>query len=1394
MDWSLDEHLAHIQDQLPLDLANPLDLDQLDQHELHLQLNQLVDDLTSDPAAVTEQHCFDQVASFLQGAQHLPGPALSKLLDALTSSFSALLDLVRQSDTSPTDHTAYRAHRHALEAHALFAMWSVQVGEKAAAAQAALDGETGTGKGRKKPAAKSKAKGKGARDAFSWVDQVPDVLGVMVKALRTLRTERIWQTTAERDSVISNCFLRPVNLLAETEAYLKVPEIKAGIFRVMCLAAKGHGQAFNVQMTIMQNLQYTEHLAEPMAELVTVYAKEFDQDVLGEKVLGEIADRQFNAQDTKGPRSFSKFLIRLAETSPRIVLKQIVLLQKHLDSESYPMRNAILEVLGLLLRELSLTESGALSLEPAQHTRLLTSFHALLTERLLDLNSYVRAKAASVLRDTCSLPARVPSLRLELARLAARSLHDKAASVRRNCLALLTRLVLTHPYGRMHGGELALDEWRARLAKLEDELKVLDLPDEAEREARRLMDGVPEGEDEGDESEDKEGDEENPAAEKDEDDDDDHGPDSDEDGTPKKRRSSAVKAGRKRAPRRSQLDLAAADQSVVLAQVDGDTLQRLRLTKAYYVDAISFIEALEGAMDTVTELLASSVKSEVLEAIEFCRVAKEYRLEAAEQGVRRMLHLIWTKDDAPASAAAASGAGAQGDGGEDGEREVKGIRSRLIECYSQLYFEPPENLSDKDQVAFVARNVIELTRDATLAELTSLEQLLAVMMAKSVVDDEVITKLWQVYSTSKDIPKFQRRGAIIVLGMFAQTKPEVVADHVETLLRIGLGPLGRKDLVLARYTCIALGRVGGSVKKVKGSLNDVQVRLPMDSAVFSRLSDTIQAPSSSRVWFSMAEQALNTVYTLGDQPDKLCSEVLRRMTVRVFGPKAGATPAAHVEAHEGDGEPAKMDEDVDENEGEPAPAADADADAEMVDGDEAANQPQPAPQGSPSTGNAFELSQLLFVAGHCAIKQLVHLELVERDLKRRKADDDKSKGGKKAGDDELDQVAGSVEDDIGDVIAASREKELLYGPDSLLAVFGPMASTVVAQPKIYKNPMLQTAATLALSKFMCVSAEFCAEHLMLLFKVLETSKEPAVRSNIVIALGDIAVCFSTIMDENSDRLYAGLHDKDLTVKKNTLMVLTHLILNGQIKPKGQLGEMAKCLSDDDKRIKDLAHLFFEELSTKDKAIYNNLPDVISHLSTGANPVDEDTFQTSMKFIFKFVDKKKEAESIVEKLCQRFQTTNQPRQWRDIAFCLSLLPFNSDTAVKKLVEGVPFYQDKLHEETVYKRFGEILTKIRAPTNKLNRTESDLKEFEDALEAHRAKGAEDQDLQRKVQKSRARGGARGGAAAAKASAAAAARAAKASGSGAAPARRGGRRAAASKAAARMQSETPPSSPER
>lgn len=82
---------------------------------------------------------------------------------------------------------------------------------------------------------------------------------------------------------------------------------------------------------------------------------------------------------------------------------------------------------------------------------------------------------------------------------------------------------------------------------------------------------------------------------------------------------------------------------------------------------------------------------------------------------------------------------------------------------------------------------------------------------------------------------------------------------------------------------------------------------------------------------------------------------------------------------------------------------------------------------------------------------------------------------------------------------------------------------------------------------------------------------------------------------------------------------------------------------------------------------------------------------------------------MEKLCQRFHLTDEPRQWRDIAFCLSLLPFKSERSVKKLIEGLQFYRDKLHEPAVFAKFQEILGKARA-NKSANKPDAELNEFE------------------------------------------------------------------------------------
>lgn len=62
------------------------------------------------------------------------------------------------------------------------------------------------------------------------------------------------------------------------------------------------------------------------------------------------------------------------------------------------MRNAILEVIGLLIKELSTAEDSG---DAEQQKRQLEGFYELLFERFLDLNSYVRSKVATVLIKTC---------------------------------------------------------------------------------------------------------------------------------------------------------------------------------------------------------------------------------------------------------------------------------------------------------------------------------------------------------------------------------------------------------------------------------------------------------------------------------------------------------------------------------------------------------------------------------------------------------------------------------------------------------------------------------------------------------------------------------------------------------------------------------------------------------------------------------------------------------------------------------------------------------------------------------------------------------------------------------------------------------------------------------
>ena len=406
----------------------------------------------------------------------------------------------------------------------------------------------------------------------------------------------------------------------------------------------------------------------------------------------------------------------------------------------------------------------------------------------------------------------------------------------------------------------------------------------------------------------------------------------------------------------------------------------------------------------------------------------------------------------------------------------------------------------------------------------------------------------------------------------------------------------------------------------------------------------------------VAEQAIGAIYALSKHPDKLCSEILRRKTRHVFQPQKSQHEADTMEGIEGQH-----------------------------------GLPSPLPESTPQQKGSSALSQLLFIVGHIAIKQIVHLELCELDFKRRKAEKEKAKAmnaspvkSANIDEQELDLIGGTTEDDFTEAMAHIRERELLYGENSLLSNFGPMVTEICSNNTAYQDEDLQAAATLCMAKLMCVSSEYCEKNLPLLITILERSHDAVTRSNVVIALGDMAVCFNHLIDENTDFLYRRLNDDDASVKRTCLMTLTFLILAGQVKVKGQLGEMAKCLEDSDKRIADLSKMFFTELATKDNAVYNHFIDMFSLLSA-EKELEEDALKRIIKFLSSFIEKvshmivchsyqssnscfqDKHAKQLADKLAARLQRCETERQWNDVAYALSLLQHKNED-IQKTISG------------------------------------------------------------------------------------------------------------------------------
>ncbi|KAI5950547.1 cnd1 [Candida margitis] len=1009
---------------------------------------------------------------------------------------------------------------------------------------------------------------------------------VVVKAVLNLVLERIFVTTPERDAYVE-LFTRPIMNLMESPERMKVVGLRIVIFEDLCIAVTKHGHGPCLRHSITQSLTYYAHLPQYMAMLLNMLTDKYDHTLLSEEVLREIAQTNFNSNDTNGPKAIAEFLVKLSELNPVSILRQMTSISQLLANTNQTLRCSVVETCGNIVVSIlksfdsPMEEQDEMSDHNEQQVDRLLN---LLEERFLDQNPFVRTKAFQALTKVAELKVKLTARRQKIMQLAVRSLDDRSTLVRRNVIKLIGKLIINHQFQGVHGTQLNLKFWIEKLDEAEKELFQY-LPTVAE-ELSVGSDGISSSEHEKDaDSISEDGKDVDICATK----------SNETNSTTANATSKGLDNKEETNAGENHVSELGDEYPIEQNLPDKTILARIKLKFDFYKDAVDFIEMVHSSVDIVSRLLFSRNRNEAIDAMDFLVLVDAYGIENVQNGIRKMLHLVWMK------------------GSSD---EGKSVASHLIDCYKSLFMSAPAG-SNAEKATYIAGNLIQLTIGASLADLASLEKLLCMMYEANYINSDVVKVLWHVYNTHIEegrVVREKRRGAIKILGMLALEDYKISQQGFNSILSVGLGEKGHSDLVLCRYTCIALQRVLSAAER-----KSLTPKLVDEDLCMEKLTNVLLMECVEGVWFPAAEQAINTIFSISSDPVSVCSKAIQKKSDKVFN------------------------------------------------------------SGTGEKSNCHSLSQLLFIVGHVAVKTIVFLENLEAQFKKKKhAAESKSRNDEGANgvteENELEMIGGTSEDDFADAVVHVKERELLYADNSLLKGFGLLVRRICSSPKQYKNTLLQRQAVLCLAKLMCVSSIYCEENLPLLLKVMESSKDPVVRCNCVLGLGDLAVSFNRLIDENTDFIYRRLTDENIMVQRTCLMTVTFLILAGQVKVKGQLSSMAKCLENPDQGISDMCRLFFAELATKDNAIYNGFIDIFSGLSFDQT-LSNAEFKRILKFLIGFVDKERHQKQLCEKLLVRLSKARNQKEWNDVAFALETFPYTSEAISVAIKEGYQVVQAK-----------------------------------------------------------------------------------------------------------------------
>ncbi|XP_067158816.1 condensin complex subunit 1 isoform X2 [Apteryx mantelli] len=1092
---------------------------------------------------------------------------------------------------------------------------------------------------------------------FSWEEEREPLIRLLTQLLQ-LDLRRLWSGLVVEEEFVSLMTGSCYRILENPSIGLqKHRATREAVTHLLAAALVHYDHMFSATLKITQMLQHFEHVAPVFAQAVSLWATEYGLKSMVGELLREIGQKcpQDLARDAAGIKGYAVFITELAEQIPAVVLSNMSVLLRHLDGENYLMRNAILAAVAeALLKVLN----GDKLEEAARGTR--DQFLDILQAHICDISGFVRSRVLQLFTRIVQCKLSCADL-VEPLKKEVQKLQEMRNQHRATAAATIT----------------PEEEWEAMLPEIRavtqqllqplqgEEEEVLEVEETAESTSERItgllrklnykgaihltqkalchFQGLEPF------SGPKEGNEEATILDV------------------LKRLYTGLCPGENTedTPGGSSSPMT---KDVTLEEQPQTDLVKQEMLVQYLQDAYNFSVKITEALSLVSKMMYENSVSVVQEAIEFFVTVSQFSVPQAVLGVRRMLPLVWSKEP--------------------------GIKEAVLNAYRRLYLSPSGD-SERARAQSLVRSLSLIMVDASLGTIQCLEEIISEFVQKDEIKPAVIQLLWEQFTEKSQCSLLERRAAVMLLGMMARGKPEIIGSNLDVLVTVGLSEKVCEDYRLAQEVCNAISKLANNPKPALGKKN-APFRLPQTHMLFGSLSEAVSKgfAQPSGDWVPFMEVAVTLIYQLAEAAEEICAHILQ-----------ACSQQALEKLQEADGQKAE-------------PGA----------------SPSRVSDGASSLPT-FLLMHLVSLVGQVALQQVVYLEeSVSTELRRRRMlrEEQKAKqhsegstkkqrpqstGNETTMEEELGLVGASADDTEAELIRSICETELLDGKH-LFSAFVPLVLKICNNPGLYSDPALSAAAALTLGKVCMISSEFCDSHLRLLFTMMEKSTLPGVRSNLMVAAGDLAIRFPNLVEPWTPHLYARLRDPCQNVRQTAGLVMTHLILKDMVKVKGQVSEMAALLMDPEEAIVGLAQNFFSELSNKGNAIYNLLPDIISRLSDPDCGVDEESFRTIMRHLFSYITKDKQTESLVEKLCQRFRTARTERQYRDLSHCLTLLPL-TERGLHKLQDNFDCFADKLQDPAVYSCFQAVLLRFRRAVSK---TESKAlaEELEQKLQACHSRG--------------------------------------------------------------------------